>query len=414
MVILCACLSASGADWPQFLGADRDGVSKETGLARTWPEGGPKVLWTVSVGIGWGGAAVVDGKVYLLDRIEGKQDVVRCLDLASGSELWRYAYDAPGETHWAGSRSTPAVDKDYVFSIGEHGDLYCVSQQTHQPLWSKNIKKDFGGPIPQWDSAQSPLLYKDTVIISPLSKSVGVMALDKKTGEVKWKSPAAGKMAYCSPTLATIDGVDQIVAESLDGFAGVEVGTGKVLWTYNDYVVGTAPCPSPEFLGERAGGGLFFATGGYNSGSAFFKVSREGDKFVAKTVVKKGDIGSHVHNGLLWKDHIYINSDNFNAGLACLDLEGNVKWKTGKSLSLDKGDVLVADGLIFAMEGPSRATATAGTLHLVEASPDGYKPLAKAKVLNGKTIWGPMSLSNGKLLLRDATQLKCLDVSAGK
>src|SRR5512136_2662090 len=126
-------------DWPQYYGPRRDSTSAEKGILRTWPKDGPKVLWTVPVDPGFGGPAISGGKVYLLDRDEKVGDKLRCFDLASGKELWNFAYDAPGSFMFPGSRTTPTVEGDRVYTCGPLGDLYCISTSTRKPLWQKNI-----------------------------------------------------------------------------------------------------------------------------------------------------------------------------------------------------------------------------------------------------------------------------------
>ncbi|SHK07001.1 PQQ-like domain-containing protein [Tangfeifania diversioriginum] len=135
-------LLASGIfaqDWPQFLGPDRNSKSPETGILRTWPEGGPEVLWTVDLGIGYGGPVVKDGKIYLLDREKDKADIMRCFDLNTGEELWKFEYEAPGSVMFPGSRSVPLVDGNHVYSTGVFGDLYCFDINTQKPVWKVNI-----------------------------------------------------------------------------------------------------------------------------------------------------------------------------------------------------------------------------------------------------------------------------------
>ena len=133
------------SDWPQYLGPDRNSISQEKGLLRSWPESGPEVLWTVAVGRGYGGPVIKDGKVYLLDRKPEVGDNLRCFDLATGKELWNYAYDAPGSVMFPGSRSVPTVDGNHVYSCGHNGDFYCLDTNTKKPVWHKNIWTDFGG-----------------------------------------------------------------------------------------------------------------------------------------------------------------------------------------------------------------------------------------------------------------------------
>jgi len=157
---------ALAADWPGYLGPRRDGTSPEKGLLRAWPKEGPKVLWTAAVGSGYGGPAVADGKFYLLDRDDAVGDTLRCLDLATGKELWNFAYPAPGRFDHTGSRTTPAVDGDKVYTFGPLGDLYAISTATHKPVWQKNVWKDIGGgQLPRWALTQNPLIYRDLVIV---------------------------------------------------------------------------------------------------------------------------------------------------------------------------------------------------------------------------------------------------------
>ena len=160
---------------------------------RTWPQEGPKVLWTVPMGAGFGGPAVSGGNVYLLDRDEKVGDTLRVLDLASGKELWTFAYDAPGSFMFAGSRTTPTVDGEHVYTVGPMGDLHAISTKTRKPAWRKNIWKDFGGgaELPRWAIVQNPLIYGDLLIVAPQTPEAGVVAYDKLTGALKWKSARA-------------------------------------------------------------------------------------------------------------------------------------------------------------------------------------------------------------------------------
>ena len=132
-------------DWPQYLGPERNSTSPQKNLLRSWPESGPEVLWAVDVGIGYGGPAIKDGKVYLLDRTKEVGDNLRCFDLSNGDELWNFSYEAQGSVSFPGSRSVPTVDGKYVYSCGHNGDLYCIDINTQQPVWNANIWTDFGG-----------------------------------------------------------------------------------------------------------------------------------------------------------------------------------------------------------------------------------------------------------------------------
>ncbi|MCX5656278.1 MAG: PQQ-like beta-propeller repeat protein [Planctomycetota bacterium] len=397
---------ASAADWPQFQGPDRNGISPETGLLHAFPEGGPKVLWTVTLGEGYGAPVIRDGKVYLLDRQENQREVMRCWDLASGKEEWSAQYDAPGEVDHNGSRGSPSVDDKYVFSVGVFGDFVCFSRAGHKILWQKNILKDFGGNKPGWAVAQSPLLYKNWVIVAPQSPTAGVAALEKATGKVVWQSKTMGKMDYSSPLVTQVAGQDQIVMENGSRVVGIDPANGEILWTYEGLPVKVAQVPPPTPIGD----GRFFVSGGYDAGCAMFKVEKKDGKFAVTELFKNMNCNSHIHNMILYKGFLYAscNTNSKRDGLVCLDLDGNVKWKTGKSPNFDKGNFIFADGVMYIMDGAG------GQLRIVDPTPDGYKQLAEAKLLAGKEIWAPMALSNGKLVCRDQRQMKCVDLAAAK
>jgi outer membrane protein assembly factor BamB len=398
--------TALAADWPQFEGPDRNGLSSETGLLHAFPEGGPKVLWTVKLGEGFGGPAIRDGKVYVLDRQEDQREVLRCWDLVSGKEEWSAPYDAPGKVDHNGSRSIPAVDEKYVFTVGVHGDFTCFSRAEHKIVWQKNILKDFEGKKPQWAVAQSPLVYKDWVIVAPQSPTAGVAAFEKATGNVVWKSKTMGKMDYSSPLITQVAGQDQVVMENGQRVVGVDPTNGEILWTYEGLPVKVAQVPPPTPIGD----GRFFVSGGYDAGCAMLKVEKKDGKFAATELFKNMNCNSHVHNMILYKGNLYAssNTNSKSEGLVCLDLDGNVKWKTGKSPNFDKGNFIFADGVMYIMDGAG------GQLRIVDPKPDGYKQLAEAKLLEGKQIWAPMALSDGKLVCRDQGQMKCVDLKAAK
>ncbi len=408
IVLLATC--AGMAQWPQYLGPDRNGTSPETGLLRSWPEAGPKVLWTVPLGAGYGGAAVSEGKVYILDRIGNEKDVLRCLDLNTGKEQWSYQYDAPGRVQHPGSRSTPTIDHDYVYTCGSFGDVYCLDTNTHQPVWKKNVWKDYDESSgPRWAISQNPLIYGDLLILASQTAKAGVVAYDKLSGQVKWASPAlAGRVGYVSPSIVKITGADHVVMISAGGRggpSGVVVGmdpkTGKTLWTYEGWNC-QIPVPNVTEIGD----GRLFITGGYQAGSAMIKIEKAGDSFAATEVYKTPDFGTHVHPAILYKGHLYgqCTTNETRDGMVCMDLDGKVKWKTGSSPLFDKGGAILADGLILTLDGKE------GILYLIEPDPAGFKPLASAKLLTAPECWGPLALSDGKLLIRDQKQMKCVAV----
>jgi hypothetical protein len=197
LMVALSVTSVVAADWPWLFGPRRNNTSEQKGLLRTWPQEGPKVLWTVPLGAGFGGPAVSGGNVYLLDRDEKVGDTLRVLDLASGKELWTFAYDAPGSFMFAGSRTTPTVDGDHVYTVGPMGDLHAISTKARKPAWRTNIWKDFGGgaELPRWAIVQNPVIYGDLLIVAPQTPETGVVAYDKLTGDHGSRPP----VRQCGP-----------------------------------------------------------------------------------------------------------------------------------------------------------------------------------------------------------------------
>lgn len=418
--------SALAADWPQYYGPTRDSKSSETGLLRAWPAEGPKVLWTAPIGGGYGGPAVSGGKVYLLDRDDKTGDTLRVYDLASGKELWTFAYEAPGRFDHPGSRGTPTVDGDRVYTVGPLGHLYCVNTATHKPVWNKNVWTDFGGGtgvpadwrdggagrFPIWGIAQNPLVYSNLVIVASQAPGASVVAYDKMTGEVKWKAAGlAGGAGYVSPSIVKVSGEDHLVMiTAAQGFGrnakggtvtGLDPLSGKALWTYTGW-----QCIIPVPHAVDAGEGRILLTGGYNAGSALIKVSKKtGGSYDVAQQFKNPDFGSHTQPPILYKDHFYTqySINERSDGLVCMTMGGQVKWKTGSDPGFVRGGAILADGLLLATDGRN-------LLYLIDPDPAAFKPLAKAELLGPGENWAPLALADGKLLIRDQKSLKCVAV----
>ena len=206
--------STYAQDWPQYFGPNRNGVSTQKNILRTWPQQGPEVLWTTNVGIGYGGPVIKDGKIYLLDPFMNRQVAWDCFDLSNGKELWSFGYDAPGSVMFPGSRSVPAIDGNLIFSCGPNGNLYCIDINTHKPVWNKNVWTDFGGgEIPRWAITQCPVVYGDLLIVASQAPKAGVVAYEKLTGKVKWTTPSLGEVGYVSPAIVKIGGTSHVVME---------------------------------------------------------------------------------------------------------------------------------------------------------------------------------------------------------
>ncbi len=420
--MLCTA-NVSAQDWPQFLGPDRNSKSPQENVMRSWPVGGPEVLWTVPVGIGYGGPAVSDGKVFLLDRDDQVGDNLRCFDLSSGEELWNFAYDAPGSVMFPGTRSVPTVEGNHVYTCGPYGDLYCIDINTHRPVWHKNIWTDYGGgEIPTWAITQCPLIYGDLLIVASQAPRAGVVAYDKLTGKVKWTTPPLGPVGYVSPAIGKVSGEDHVVMVTASGrgggeagkIAGIEPLTGKVLWEYAEWV-----CRIPVASAVDAGEGRILVTGGYELGTVMIRVEKKDDGgYDVKELLKTEDFGAHTKPPILHEGYFYAQygTNNKREGLVCMDMDGQIMWKTKRDPDFNKGSMILADGVILATDG-------AKTLYLIEPDPSGFKPLASAEMLEaassddpraarfGTQNWAPIALADGLLLIRDQIQMKCVRVA---
>jgi outer membrane protein assembly factor BamB len=439
LVLALALFETRAADWPRLGGPNGSYISSENGLARAWPTNGPRSLWSVEVGKGFAGPAVYAGWVYLLDRPDSKQDVLRCLSLADGREEWRLAYEAPGMmTSNSGSRNVPTVDEQYIFAAGPFGQFHCVDRQRHTVVWAKHLVNDFKDPeidraeapadradqldraqVPAWGLTQAPLLYRDLVIVAPQTKKVGLVAYERTTGKIRWQSGYLGRNWYShiSPTLMRLGGVEQVImlAQPSDPekspakappaiISGTDIATGRILWTTKTPGPHKIPIAQPLQIGNDR----LFITGGYGLGSLMLQVTLETNQWTTKILFRNQAVAAHIHSPVLYQDHIYVSSIKeqgaSQTGLVCLELEGRALWQTGPALQLFDGALLFADGLALAMNGKN------GRLSLLGISPAGFKSLAEARVLEGSNIWAPMALSDGRLLVRDEGQLKCLDL----
>ncbi|MFO7573745.1 MAG: PQQ-binding-like beta-propeller repeat protein [Bacteroidales bacterium] len=408
-------------DWPQYMGPARDGISTQQNILRSWSEEGPEVLWSVNIGIGFGGPVIKDGKAYLLDRDNTVGDKMRCFDLSTGRELWSYGFGSPGETSFPGSRSVPAIDGNYIYSCGHSGDLYCIDINTQKPVWTANVWKDFGGErLPTWAISQCPLIYGHLLIIASQAPQAGVVAYDKLTGKVVWTTPSLGPVGYVSPAVVKVGNQDHIVmitaatgrgANATGGrVVGIEPNSGAILWDYSGWNC-VIPIPSAVDAGE----GRILITGGYHAGSVMIKAEKKADGgYQVTELYRNAEFGVHTQPPILYNGHFYAqcSTNETKNGLMCMSIDGETRWKTGRSPIFERGSIILADGLLISTDGLT-------SLYLVEANPSAFKPLASAAVLKEKGVqganenqnWAPIALSDGKLLIRNQNRLICVRIA---
>jgi len=437
-------LNVFAQDWPQYLGPNANSTFPETGILRSWPEAGPEVLWTADLGAGFGGPVIKDGKAYILDRDDAYGDYMRCFDMETGKELWKYGYEAPGSVEFPGSRSVPVIDGNYVYSCGHNGDLYCFDINTHQPVWKKNVWTDFGGKpaappsteggfggfgaaggFPMWGIVQCPIIYGDLLIIASQAPDAGVVAYNKLTGNVVWKTASLGNVSYASPMIAKISGEDQVVMVTASGggfgggasepsnIVGIDPKNGTVLWSYKGW---SSWIPSNNVY--DAGENKLLIAGAYRAGAAMFQIEKNGDSYTVKELFKTMEFGEHTKPPLFHDGYFYAQFSNNETrdGLVCMSETGEIMWKTGRAPVFDKGSMILVDNLIIATDGQT-------SLYLIEPDPTGFKPISSVSILKesgieGRTTsivgsnqnWAPIALADGKLLIRGQHQMLCLKI----
>jgi len=390
--------------WPRFRGANFDAISSEdVTLARAWPPGGPKVLWSIDVGEGYAGAAILAGRVYILDYDQEKQaDAIRCLSLANGQEIWRYSYPIKIKRNHGMSRTVPAVTDKYIVTFGPKCHVTCLDSVTGQFHWMLDLVKDFKAKEPPWYAGQCPLIDDDKAIIAVGGESL-MIAVDCQTGEIVWQSPNPHDWVMTHSSIMPMEfvGKRMYIYCASGGVAGISAEDGSILWENQQWKIRVANVPSPVVVGD----GLIFLCGDYNAGSMMLKLAQQGDKINAEPIFKldAAVYGSPQHTPIFYQGHIY--GVNANKELACLNLYGKVLWTSTSAHKFGRGPYIISNDLIYIMNDD-------GVLTIAQATPSGYKPVASAKVLDGPESWGPMAVASGFLVLRDLNRMICLDITS--
>jgi len=389
--------------WPRFRGANFDAISSEDiALARTWPTEGPRLLWSIEVGEGFAGAAILAGRVYILDYDrENEAEAIRCLSLEDGREIWRYWYPVKVKRNHGMSRTVPAVTEKYIVTLGPKCHVTCVDSTSGEFHWMLDLVKEFSTTVPDWYAGQCPLIEDGKAIVAPGDDAL-MIAVDCETGEIVWQSPNphGWVMTHSSIIPTEFMGSRMYVYCASGGVVGVSAENGSILWEFNEWKIRVANVPSPVVMGE----GLIFLSGGYNAGSMMLGLTQEGDSITARGVFRLEPevFGSPQHTPIFYDGYIYgVRPDG---QLTCLDLNGQVVWTSTSVHQFGRGPYTIANGLMYVMND-------IGVLTLAEATPSGYVQLAEAKVLEGPDSWGPMAIASGRLILRDLNQMICLDVA---
>jgi outer membrane protein assembly factor BamB len=390
LALLSSLIFLMAADWPQWRGKNRDGLTTETGLLTSWPAGGPKVLWTVNgLGIGYSSFAIVNGRMYTQGQ-RGKQEFVIALDVKNGQKIWETVTSRNFENdRGSGPRGTPTFDEGKLYVMTGEGTVVCLDAATGKIVWQVDSVQKFGGSVPQWGYSESPLIDGGRVIVMPGGRGASLVSLDKKTGEVQWKA-GSDHAGYSSAILADVDGNKEVIALSSQAAFAVQESTGEVLWRYGKVANGTANIATPIFQD----GAVFLSTA-YGTGCALLKLNSKG----MEEVYFSKEMMNHYSSSVLVDGTLYGYSGSI---LVAMD------FKTGKTLwknrSVGKGSVTYADKHLYAL-------GEDGMVGLIEVSRDRYEEVSRFEYQKGSLpSWSPLVISDGRMYLRDQDTLTSYDI----
>ncbi len=418
---LCLCISAvpvtqsaytaaSSSDWPQWRGPARDGLSKENGLLKQWPAGGPKLLWQVNdIGDGYSTPAVVGKRIYLMSNRGMDNEFVQALSTQNGKPVWTTRVGNVGNPNqnppYPKARSTPTVDGNFIYALGSDGDLVCLEAKNGKIRWQKNLRKDFGGQPGEWAYAESPLVDGDVVVVTPGGKDATIVALNKKTGNTIWKSavPDGDNAAYASAIVVNGGGRKQYVQSLTKGFVGVDAKTGQFLWRYKEVAKGPAQYFTPVARGDYVYGGALGVGGG------LVRLKPDTAGVATEQVYFIRGLPNGIGGAVLVGDHLYGTEVGQNL-VAAEFTTGKVKWQ---DKSFGWASVAYADGHLY-LHGIN------GDVALVEASPDAYRergrftpPAQPKKKQVGPYPEGAFAypvIAGGRLYIRDLGTLWAYDI----
>lgn len=399
--------------WTAFRGEERDNIHKgDIPLIDKFPESGPEILWTKELGEGHAAPAIYNGEVYVLDYIEeDKADALRCFSLETGEELWRRSYKVHIKRNHGISRTIPAVNENYIVSLGPKAQVMCCDRKTGEMLWGLDLIKDFQAEIPFWYTGQCPMIIDDVAIIAPGGSSL-IMGVDCASGDILWETPNPRnwKMSHSSVMPMDLNGQNMLVYAAVGGICGVAAdgeNAGELLWEMTDFDPNVV-APSPLVLKN----GKIFMTAGYGAGSVLFQIIETAGKYKVELLQEfkpKQGMASEQQTAIYFQDHIFTilpkdAGSKRNQFVCCqADDAMNILWTSGKEGRYGLGPYVLADGKFFILKDN-------GELSIAKATTQRFELLDKYKVLDGHDAWGPIAIADGRLLMRDSKTLVCIDI----
>jgi outer membrane protein assembly factor BamB len=398
-------LSAAAANWPQWRGPERNGISQETGLLKEWPKAGPKLVWQVKdLGSGYSTPAVVGERLYLLSNKGMGDELVQALEVKDGKQAWAVRVGKVGnpeqQPNYPAARSTPTVDGQLLYALGSDGDLVCLERTTGKLRWRKNLRSDFGGQPGTWAYSESPLIDGDVLVCTPGGTDATLVALNKRNGNLLWKStvPGGDQAAYASVIVAVIGGVKQYVQFLQKGLVGVDARTGKFLWRYDKTAQGS-PANMPTPVSRDAY--IYSATG--RGGGGLIRIGLNQNPLEVEQVYLSPKLPTAIGGSVLVGDYLYGTTSQ---ALVCADFKtGDIKWT---ERSVGAGSLCYAEGRLY-LHGEN------GEVALVEATPASYRENGRFTPSDqpdrGQSkAWAYPVVANGRLYIRDLGVLWCYDV----
>ena len=408
--VLLVCLvsfvvAAAAANWPQWRGPERNGISRETGLLKDWPKEGPKLLWKAkSIGSGYSTPSVMGDRLYLLSNQGMDDEFVKALNGKDGKEIWSRRIGNVGNPNqkpsYPAARSTPTLDGDLLYALGSDGALVCLDRSAGKIKWQKNLRTDFGGQPGIWAYAESPLIDGGVLVCTPGGPDATLVALNKKTGELLWKSvvPSGEQAAYASVIAVTIAGSKQYVQFLQKGLVGVDAKSGKFLWRYDKTAQGS-PANIPTPVGRE--GFIYSATG--RGGASLIKLNVMQDSVAVDEVYASPKLPTAIGGAILIGNYLFGTTGQ---ALVCAEFKtGEVKWT---DRAVGAGSLCYAEGHLY-LHGES------GELALVEATSEGYRERGRFtppdQPERGESkAWAYPVVANGRFYIRDSNVLWCYDV----
>ena len=391
LLILVHTALGQAANWPQWRGPNRDGISKETGLLKQWPTDGPPLVWKATgAGNGYSSFSIANGKLYTMG-LRGDREFVIAFDIANGKEVWATPNGtAFREGHGDGPRGTPTIDGDRVYALGANGDLSALDARTGKVAWSKNVLREFGGSNIQWGISESPLVLGNKLFVNAGGPGASIVALNKTDGSVIWKSQSDGP-GYSSAMPAEINGNMQVVFFTAERAVGLDARDGRLLWEYAKPANGTANVATPIVRANR-----IFISSDYGTGGGVVEITPDNK---AKEIYFTRNMQNHHSSSVLVGDYLYGFSSSI---LTAMKFDtGEIAWR---DRSVGKGSLVYADGNLYCF-------SENGVVGLVEATPTGYKEKGRFRIQQGQLpTWTHPVVAGGRLYLRDQDTIYAFDV----